>query len=251
MATAPTIVQLKYNWSIDRASAPVVAIVAHNTVGTDSRAYLSRGGDAPDGSDRMVSIHSLIRKDGVLYRYVPDERGANHAGYGKMPAGFPRLNPNRVTIGFELENASDGRAHVDPYTDPQLLTMGWEINRIRAKFGPLPIFRHADIDPDRRRDTAGLSIEQMEKWANAAALVYQIPPVSLPTDKFARWGSIGKPSGGAVDFAIPKAWLVNQALGACVVPEHTSDSKQYAIAEFERGIIIYYVARGAALVEMF
>jgi N-acetyl-anhydromuramyl-L-alanine amidase AmpD len=106
MATAPTIVQLRYNWSIDRASAPVVAIIAHNTVGTDSRAYLSRGGDKPDGSDRMVSIHSLIRKDGILYRYVPDERGANHAGYGKMPAGFPRLNPNRTTIGFELENAS-------------------------------------------------------------------------------------------------------------------------------------------------
>jgi N-acetylmuramoyl-L-alanine amidase len=188
MPTAPTIVQLKYNWSIDRASAPVVAIIAHNTVGTDSRAYLSRGGDKPDGSDRQVSIHSLIRKDGVLYRYVPDERGANHAGFGKMPDGFPKINPNRCTIGFELENASDGRAHVDPYTDDQLLTMGWEINRIRAKFGPLPIFRHAQIDPDRRLDTVGLTIAQMEQWANAAAVVYgfgtPVPTMPPPTKRY-------------------------------------------------------------------
>jgi N-acetyl-anhydromuramyl-L-alanine amidase AmpD len=159
MPTAPKTIQLPYTYWTDRASAPIVAIVAHNTVGTDSRKYLSQGGP------RKVSIHSLIQKDGTLYRYVPDERGANHAGYGKMPPQFPRLNPNRCTIGFELENASDGKGRIDPYTEAQLLTMGWEINRIRAKFGSLPILRHADIDPARRSDTVGLTVEQMEAWA--------------------------------------------------------------------------------------
>lgn len=177
-ATAPKVVQLRYNWSTDRASAPVVAIVAHNTVGYDSRGYLSRGGELPDGSDRKVSIHSLIQKDGTLYRYVPDERGANHAGYGKMPPQFPRINPNRCTMAYELENASDGKGRTDPYTDDQLLTMGWEINRIRARFGQIPILRHADIDAARRRDTVGLTIEQMEQWVRAAALVYNPPPMA-------------------------------------------------------------------------
>jgi len=168
MPIAPTIIQLPYTYWTERASAPVNAIVAHNTVGTDSRKYLSQGGP------RKVSIHSLIQKDGILYRYVPDERGANHAGYGTMPAGYPPINPNRCTIGFELENASNGAGRVDPYTEPQLLTMGWEINRIRAKFGALAIFRHADLDPKRRSDTVGLTIPEMEQWADKAAAHYAL-----------------------------------------------------------------------------
>lgn len=168
MITAPVTIELPYTYWTARASAPVNAIVAHNTVGVDSRKYLSQGGP------RSVSIHSLIQKDGILYRYVPDERGANHAGYGKMPAGYPPLNPNRCTIGYELENASNGAGRVDEYTDAQLLTMGWEINRIRAKFGHLPIFRHADLDPTRRKDTVGLTIDEMEHWAVRAAEYYSL-----------------------------------------------------------------------------
>ncbi len=166
--SAPISIQLPYAYWTERASAPINAIVAHNTVGVDSRKYLSTGGP------RKVSIHSLIQKDGILYRYVPDERGANHAGFGKMPAGYPPLNPNRCTIGFELENASNGKGRVDPYTEAQLLTMGWEINRIRAKFGPLAIFRHAELDPTRRSDTVGLTIEEMEQWAVKAKAYYAI-----------------------------------------------------------------------------
>jgi len=72
-----------------------------------------------------------------------------------------------------------------------------------------------------------------------------------PTDPFERWGPIGKPQGAAVDFATPKAWLVNQKLGACVVPETYSMSGRYSVTEFQAGIIIYYRERGAALVELF
>lgn len=250
MPTAPTIEKLSYNWWTDRGSAPVMAIVAHNTVGTDSRAYLSRGGDVADGSDRKVSIHSLISKDGTLYRYVPDERGANHAGFGKMPAGMPALNPNRVTIGFELENASDGKKRVDPYTDVQLLTMGWEINRIRAKYGHLPILRHGDIDPTRRKDPVGLSVEQMEVWARKAKEYFALPPVP-PTDPWEAWGPIGKPTGAATGFAVPRAWLVNKRLGACVIPETYSLSGKYSVTEFQAGVIVYFKARGETKVELF
>ena len=124
---------IRDSWWTDRAGQAIVAIVVHNTEGTDSRAYLARGGELPDGSDRKVSVYALIRKDGTLYRSVPDARGANHAGFGTMPPGLPQLNPNRCTLGIELENRSDGRSIHDPYTDAQLLTLGWEINRIRAQ----------------------------------------------------------------------------------------------------------------------
>ncbi len=147
-----------------------MAIVAHGTVGTDSRAYLSRGGDRPDGSDRKVSIHFLIQKPGSpIYRYVPDDRGANHAGYGRMPAPWTGINPNLCTLGFELENLQNGH---DPYPDEQLLAMGWLINDWRRIHGPLPIFRHAALDPTRRSDTVGLSVEQIEAWCVKAAAYY-------------------------------------------------------------------------------
>lgn len=239
---APNIVQLPYNWWSDRGSAPIEAIIAHNTVGTDSRGYLSRGGELPDGSDRKVSIHCLIQKDGTLYRYVPDERAANHAGFGVMPAGFPRINPNRCTIGFELENASNGKGRVDPYTPAQLMTMGWEINRIRTKYGHLPIFRHEDVDPKRRKDTVGLTITEIEAWAAKA---------KEDQDPFGAWGDIGKPTGPAVHFAVPRAWLVNKRLGRCVQPETYSKTKKYSVAEFENGMITWLAQRDTTIVEMF
>ena len=166
--STPPITTLPYNWSTSRAGHGIVAIIAHNTVGTDSRGYLSRGGELPDGSDRKVSIHVLIRRDSHIYRYVPDEIGANHAGFGTMPKPWSTTNPNLITLGFELENRSNGMGVVEPYTDVQLQAMGWQIRAWRARWGNLPILRHADIDPDRRKDTAGLSVAEIERYAAAA-----------------------------------------------------------------------------------
>jgi hypothetical protein len=72
-----------------------------------------------------------------------------------------------------------------------------------------------------------------------------------PTDPFARWGDVGKPTGAAVGFATPRTWLVNQALGKCVAPETYSTSGAYSVTEFEHGLITYFKARNVALVEKF
>jgi N-acetyl-anhydromuramyl-L-alanine amidase AmpD len=167
-AAPPKIVDLPADHRTDRLGQAPVAIIIHGTGGTDSRSTLQHG----DG--RGVSIHALISKAGLIYRMLPDEVGANHAG---APTSSFKLNGrtymggsvNRATMGIELENRQDGK---DPYADAQLLSMGWEINRIRAKYGPLPILRHAALDPTRRRDPYRLSTEEIEKWANAATLVY-------------------------------------------------------------------------------
>jgi hypothetical protein len=87
--------------------------------------------------------------------------------------------------------------------------------------------------------------------AQIRSALYTSWPRPDPIDPFARWGSIGKPEGAAQGFAIPKAWLMNQTLGACVVPEQTSASKRYAVAEFERGIIIWYAAKNMTDVRLF
>jgi hypothetical protein len=167
MANPPQIKQLPYNYSTPRGAHRIEAIIAHGTVGTDSRAYLS------DGGPRRISIHALIQKPGdPIYRYVPDHIGANHAGFGTMPAGFSQVNPNLTTLSFELENLQDGK---DPYPDTQLLAMGWWINDRRHLHGHLPILRHADIDPTRRSDTVGLSVAEIEQWCIKAAAHYAKP----------------------------------------------------------------------------
>ncbi len=164
-------------WQSSRDGAPIVAIIAHGTGGSDSRKYLQRGGDAPDGSDRKVSIHTLIEKDGTIERMVDDARTANHAG-GVLVGGvyssvltvagqtYRGLQVNRHTLGFELENLQNGR---DPYTDAQLWSMGWQLARWRARYGALPLFRHATVDPTRRRDPYNLTVATMELWAARAA----------------------------------------------------------------------------------
>jgi N-acetylmuramoyl-L-alanine amidase len=228
---APTITQLPYNWSVDRAGHTIEAIIGHNTVGYDSRLYLSRGGELPDGSDRMVSIHALIQKPGdIIYRYVPDERGANHAGFGTMPKGFTKVNPNLTTIGFELENASNGEGRIDPYPNSQLLAMGWFINETRRRHGPIPILRHADIDPRRRKDTVGLTIAQMEAWAvNAARAQPPAPPAPppLPGGVDPRFQSAWSLSGGI--------WQKNKLTpGLALGPAYQQGGLWYQ--RFERGM---------------
>lgn len=212
------------NWSVSRNGQPIVAIVAHGTVGTDSRAYLKRGGDAPDGSDRQVSIHVLIDRQGVIYRMVDDARGANHAGFGTMPKGMPQVNPNLVTLGFELESLQRGTP--DDYTEPQLLSMGYMVNAWRAAYGPLPILRHADIDPTRRKDPVGLSVAQIEQWCVKAAQM-SAPQPSVTDDLYLGTsprirldtfqavlrdhGSPIPPEHSAQTYALLQEWEINAA----------------------------------------
>lgn len=237
----PPIEQLPADFWTDRAGQKIVAIVVHGTGGTDSRSTLQHG----DG--RGVSIHRLISKSGKIYAMVDDARGANHAGASSSSftlngATYTGGRVNKVTLGIELENLQNGR---DPYPEPQLSALGWQIADWRRQYGPLPILRHADLDPTRRRDPYQLSTQEMERWAAK----YTGP--QSPVDPFEKWGPIGHPTGASQGFATPRAWLVNQALGACVAPETYSASGRYSVTEFEGGLIIYCKARNVALVEKF
>jgi hypothetical protein len=201
----PQISQQPYNWDTSRDGNAIAAIGAHNTVGWNSRAYLSRGGDLPDGSDKKVSIHYLISKTGAIDAFVPEERGANQAGFGKMLAGFPQVNPNKVLVGIELENASNGeigpKRVVDPYPDAQLLSFGWLVNDIRKRRGPLPILLHRDLDPARRKDPVGLTAADLESWVKKASAA-----VDPDEARWALWGKAYPLDRGARLYSIPQKW---------------------------------------------
>jgi len=234
------------NWHGSRDGADIVAVIAHGTVGHDSRRYLQRGGDLPDGSDRKVSIHTLFAKDGTIYRMVPDERVANHAG-GVLRNGvyssvltigartFRGAQVNLHTLGFELENLQDGR---DPYPEVQLLSMGWQIHRWRSRWGAaLPIVRHATVDKGRRSDTVGLTVAAMELWvaraaAGAVSKRYRVRAASganvrqgkTKLSKVVQILELGQPWAGyetpgqsvtVAGFGTSKVWVCN-ADGRCV-----------------------------------
>lgn len=213
MPLPPEISQQPYNWWTSRDGHAVVAIGAHNTVGWNSRAYLSRGGDLPDGSDKKVSIHYLIAKSGAIDKFVSEERGANQAGFGTMPVGFPQVNPNKVLIGFELENASNGKIGparvVDPYPDEQLLAMGWLILDIRRRHGPLPILLHRTLDPNRRSDPVGLDVATIEHWVQRAQAALAATAPDPAEQRWALWGTTYPLDRAARVFSIPQQWYRN------------------------------------------
>jgi N-acetylmuramoyl-L-alanine amidase-like protein len=178
-ATPPTIIDHPSLYSIARDGLSVVAIVMHGTAGRNSLGYLTQ-------NPRSVSTHYLIPRSGdTIFRMVDEVRGANHAGaitsvFTLNGTTYKSGKINKVTIGIELESMQTGR---DDYTEPQLLAMGWLINDIRMRRGNIPLLRHADLDPTRRRDPVNLSRDQMEQWASAATLVFGIgaPPPPPPT----------------------------------------------------------------------
>lgn len=168
MPKQPDVVTLSADYWTERGSQSIVAIIAHGTGGTNSIDTLQHGGG------RKVSAHALITKLGTIYRFVPDARAANHAGANSSSfklggRTYRAAVVNRATFSFELENLNDGK---DSYPDPQLLSMGWQINQWRIAHGFLPIFRHAEIDPTRKIDPVNLSVEDIERWARRATIAF-------------------------------------------------------------------------------
>jgi N-acetyl-anhydromuramyl-L-alanine amidase AmpD len=114
-------------------------IVLHATAGTDSRKWLTTTSRPP------VSIHRLIRRDGYIYKIVPDNRQAWHVGRGMMfPAlGGRHVSGNVVCLGIELENLNDGK---QAYTAEQYNATAEQIVTWRRSFGYLPVLGHAAVD---------------------------------------------------------------------------------------------------------
>ena len=233
-------------WHSPRDGRAILAIVAHGTVGTDSRTFLKRGGDLPDGSDKKVSIHVLIQKDGTIYRMVPDELAAHHAGGALLADGrvssaltlagqtYRGQQINRHTLGFELENLQNDR---DPYTDAQLWSMGWQIARWRARYGQLPLFRHATVDLTRRRDPYNLTVATMELWARRAAAEAERKTYRVTSPVGANIRNGRSTAAGIVGLLKQgDTWSGYPTLGGSVTIARYGTSKIWIVDETGRGV---------------
>lgn len=74
--------------------------------------------DNPFSVDRIVEIfeqygvsaHYLIGRDGTVYRFVPEQRVAYHAGKGTVPGKPERTNRlNEFSIGIEMLNVGSAK----------------------------------------------------------------------------------------------------------------------------------------------
>ena len=217
----------------------VSLLVLHATAGNAASSLGHLINPAPGGKPQnAVSIHYLIAKSGAVYQLVPEALAAWHAGAATW-LGLGSDAIRECSIGIELENRNDSR---DPYPAEQMDALT-ELARAlidRYHIRRENVVRHLDIAVPRGRksDPAGFP------WMGWVDALY------LPADPFTAWGAIGRPEGDARNYAIPKAWLVNKALGACVVAEfYPTPAMSFAV--FERGMVWYNVAKRAAFVEWF
>lgn len=91
----------------------------------------------------------VIDRDGTIYRVVPDDRVAWHAGKSTLHA---QPNVNGFSLGVELVDADDGVN--DPYPEAQLNAAAEWCGIACARYR-IPLNRivgHRDIAPGRKVD---------------------------------------------------------------------------------------------------
>ncbi len=131
--------------------------------GTDGPANASIAWWASPNNPYRSSAHDLIDRQGVVWRCVPYDRAAHHAGGADaripgVPAGSTNgtSNTNHVSVGIELE--CDPAPMGPGYTAVQLEAAVAHVRAVVEALG-IPrerVLRHADVDPEHRTDPRGL-----------------------------------------------------------------------------------------------
>ena len=91
-----------------------------------------------------VSSHFLVRRDGVLVRFVPVERRAWHAGTSTWRG---RSRCNDFSVGIELEGTDDA-----PFEDAQYEALAFLLMDLRKTLPLRAIAGHSEIAPGRKTD---------------------------------------------------------------------------------------------------
>jgi N-acetylmuramoyl-L-alanine amidase len=163
--------------------AVVDMLVLHYTGMRSGHAALERLCDPAAG----VSSHYLVEEDGTVFRLVPDERRARHAGVSHW-RGREALNAS--SIGIEIVNPG----HEWGYRDFPALQMGAVAELClgilaRHPIAPRHVVAHSDIAPDRKQDPG-----ELFDWQGLAALGVGLWPAEGATpdaDAMTLLGRIG------------------------------------------------------------
>ena len=96
-----------------------------------------------------VSSHYVLAEDGTVYRLVPEDRVAWHAGISYW-RGRERLN--ETSIGIEIVNLDGDRHDYPPRQVAALIELCRGIMARHPAIVPRNVVGHSDIAPGRKTD---------------------------------------------------------------------------------------------------
>jgi N-acetylmuramoyl-L-alanine amidase len=122
------------------------------------------GGEALDrlaDPAAKVSAHYLIEEDGAVWRLVPEDRRAWHAGVGSWQGA---RDINARSIGIELVNPGHEFGY-RPFPEPQMAALEALATGILARhpIAPCRVLGHSDVAPLRKEDPG-----ELFDWARLA-----------------------------------------------------------------------------------
>ena len=134
----------------DRGGAPIDMLVLHYTGMTSGAAALERLCDV----EAKVSAHYTIDEDGTVYRHVPEDRRAWHAGVSHW-AGVSNVNAR--SIGIELVNPGHEYGY-RAFPDVQVASLIRLSQGIvmRHPIATSQVLAHSDVAPARKEDPGEL-----------------------------------------------------------------------------------------------
>jgi N-acetylmuramoyl-L-alanine amidase len=99
--------------------------------------------------EARVSAHYVLAEDGTVYRLVPEERSAWHAGRSSWRG---RAALNGSSIGVEVVNLHGDRHDYPPRQVAALIELCRDILARHAAIVPRNVVGHSDIAPTRKID---------------------------------------------------------------------------------------------------
>jgi N-acetylmuramoyl-L-alanine amidase len=129
-----------------RAGTTIDTIVLHATASSSVQSAIAWF----TNPESKVSAHYVIDKRGTVYRLVPQQYAAWHAGACYMKRA------NLRSIGIELVNKNDG---IEPYTPEQLTTMRQLILLLKNNLPIRYLVSHAEIAKPQGRKTDPIGID--------------------------------------------------------------------------------------------
>jgi len=155
----------------DRGGAPIDMLVLHYTGMTSGAAALERLCDV----EAKVSAHYTIDEDGTVYRHVPEDRRAWHAGVSHW-AGISNVNAR--SIGIELVNPGHEYGYRG-FPDVQVASLIRLAQGIvmRHPIATSQVLAHSDVAPARKEDPG-----ELFPWEKLAAAGIGLWPQGIASD---------------------------------------------------------------------
>jgi N-acetylmuramoyl-L-alanine amidase len=191
---------------------PVDMLVLHYTGMQSAAAAIDRLCDP----EARVSAHYVVEEDGTVWRLVPEERRAFHAGVSCWEG---EQNLNRLSIGVEIVNPGHEWGY-RPFPEAQMAAVERLCHEVLLRH-PIPPYRvvgHSDIAPDRKSDPG-----ELFDWPRLAAAGIGLwpEPGADPARRRGRGVGVVERTGALTDLA---------RIGYCV----SAATEQVAIAAFQR-----------------